>query len=69
MKKEVFFLKKKIYKKALQMVIDEIADCSFCPLGDKDGNIVELAECDQDHCIDIIMNHWLRKAEQELKNT
>lgn len=50
------------------MVIDEIADCSFCPLGDKDGNIVELSECDQDRCVDVIMNHWLRKAEQELRN-
>lgn len=60
-------MKKKIYKKALQMVIDEIADCSFCPLGDKDGNIAEFAECDQNCCVDIIMNHWLRKAEQELR--
>uniref|UniRef100_UPI002594A68E hypothetical protein n=1 Tax=uncultured Megasphaera sp. TaxID=165188 RepID=UPI002594A68E len=66
-KKQVKMLKKKIYKKALQMVIDEIADCSFCPLGDKDGNIVVFAKCTQSRCVDVIMNHWLRKAEQELR--
>ena len=61
-------MKKKIYKKALQMIIERLEDCSFCPLYDEEGNITDMSLCDEADCTKITMWYWLRQAEQELKN-
>ena len=68
-KKQVKMLKKKIYKKALQMIIERLGDCSLCPLCDEEGNITNTSLCDGADCTNITMGYWLRQAEQELKNT
>lgn len=65
-KNEVKKLKKKIYKKALAMMVSEIADCSWCPMKDAEGICTQPEICDLDHCNRIIAEHWLEKAEKEL---
>jgi hypothetical protein len=65
-KNEVKKLKKKIYKKALAMMVSEIADCSWCPMKDAEGICTQPEICDLDHCNRIIAENWLEKAEKEL---
>lgn len=53
---------KKRYKKAFKMFVDEIADCSMCPL--KSQFAMTKGMCSEEgHCVDVIVSHWLRKAD------
>lgn len=53
-----------IYKRAFEMFVDEMGECSMCPLNKK--LLLQHGWCDKDgQCAKIITRHWIEKAKGE----